>query len=131
MPPTLKLFIVIKTLKDPFWQKAIDVEFNALLQNDTWELRPPSTHVPISCKWIFRIKRKPDGSIDKYKTHLVVKRFLQEPNRDYFDTFCPVTKPTMIHIVLCLALSNNWPLGQLDVNNVFILGTLHENVYMT
>lgn len=108
----------------------MDVKFNALLQNGTWELIPKSTHVPISCKWIFRIKRKPDGMIDKYKARLIVKGFLQEPSKDYFDTFSPVTKPTTIRIVLCLALSNNRPLRQLDVNNAFLHGTLYEDVYM-
>ena len=97
----------------------MDAEFNALLRNGTWELVPKSSHVPISCKWIFRIKRKADGSLDKYKAHLVAKGFLQQYGRDYFETFSSVTKPVTIRVVLSLALSHGWPLRQLDVNNAF------------
>ncbi|GJY44331.1 retrovirus-related pol polyprotein from transposon TNT 1-94 [Tanacetum coccineum] len=60
----------------------MDHEFNALLHKGTWELVPKSSHVPIGCKWVFRVKRKPDGTIDKYKARIVAKGFLQEPVPD-------------------------------------------------
>lgn len=109
----------------------MDNEFNALLANGTWELVPPSQHKAIGCKWVFRVKRRPDGSIDKYKARLVAKGFLQEYGKDYFETFSPVAKPVTIRTVLTIALSQNWPIRQIDVNNAFLHGTLHENVYMT
>ncbi|XP_076940390.1 uncharacterized protein LOC143609543 [Bidens hawaiensis] len=120
-----------QALKDPEWQKAMDNEFNALLKNATWELVPPSQHKPIGCKWIFRIKRRPDGSVEKYKARLVAKGFLQEYGKDYFETFSLVTKPVTIRMVLAIALSQNWSIRQLDVNNAFLHGTLHEDVYMS
>lgn len=63
--------------KDPRWHEAMDSEYNVLLQNHTWELVPSTNHTPIGCKWIFRTKRNPDGSIYKYKARLVAKGYLQ------------------------------------------------------
>ncbi|KAJ9556427.1 hypothetical protein OSB04_011041 [Centaurea solstitialis] len=116
--------------KDPLWRQAMDAEYNALIQNHTWDLVPSINHTPIGCKWIFRIKRNPDGSIAKYKARLVAKGFLQQYGKDYFDTFSPVTKPVTIRTVLSIALSREWPLRQLDINNAFLNGTLQEQVYM-
>ncbi|XP_049379787.1 uncharacterized protein LOC125844514 [Solanum stenotomum] len=112
---------VKQACKDPQWRQAIQSEFDALMSNQTWNLIPPSDHQNIvENKWIFCIKRKPDGSIERYKARLVVKGFTQRPGIDYVDTFSPVVKPTTIQIVLAIATQNKWPLHQLDINNVFL-----------
>ncbi|KAK9059497.1 hypothetical protein SSX86_020199 [Deinandra increscens subsp. villosa] len=129
--PSLVPNTYLQASKDPLWRKAMDDEYNALIHNHTWELVPASTHNPIGCKWIFRIKRHPDGTVDKYKARLVAKGFHQQYGKDYFDTFSPVTKPVTIRTVLSIALSRNWSLRQLDVNNAFLHGHLQEEVYMT
>ena len=50
--------------------------FDALVQNGTWELVPStSMQSLVKCKWVFRIKRILDGSIDRYKARLVAKGF--------------------------------------------------------
>lgn len=82
---------------------------NALVQNGTWELVPPSsTQNVVGCKWVFRIKQKPDGSIDKYKARLVAKGFHQRPGLYFLDTLSPVVKPVTIRIVLSIAVSQGW-----------------------
>jgi len=49
-------------------QNAIHSELDYLKSNKTWELAPlPLDQSAINAKWIFRIKTKADGSIDKYK----------------------------------------------------------------
>lgn len=89
-------------------------EFNALIRNGTWELVAPlPSQNLVGCKWVFRIKRKPNGSIDRYKARLVAKGFHQRPGIDYTETFSPVIKPTTIRVVLCLAITQGWPLRQL------------------
>ncbi|CAM8962810.1 unnamed protein product [Rhodiola kirilowii] len=109
----------------------MQVEFDALLCNGTWDIVPPPCNANIvGCKWVYRIKRKSDGSIERYKARLVAKGFNQEEGVDYFDTFSPVVKPTTIRIVLTIALTRGWHLHQVDINNAFLNGDLSERVYM-
>ena len=123
---------VSEALAEPNWFMAMKDEYNALLRNNTWSLAPlPPGHVPIGCKWVFRIKQNPDGSVSKYKARLVAKGFHQQAGFDYSETFSPVAKPATIRVILTLALSKGWPLRQLDVNNAFLNGILHEEVYMS
>jgi hypothetical protein len=79
---------------------------------------------------VYKIKRKSDGSIDRYKVRLVVKGFKQRYVIDYEDTFSPVLKAVIIRIVLSIAVSRGWSLSQLDVQNAFLHGVLEEKVYM-
>ncbi|KAL4582707.1 hypothetical protein LXL04_007266 [Taraxacum kok-saghyz] len=130
LPVSLEPTTYNQASKDSLWRQAMDSEYNALLQNHTWELVPSNGHKPIGCRWVFRIKRNADGSIAKYKARLVAKCFLQQYGKDYFDTFSPVTKPVTIQTVLSIALSRGWSLSQLDINNAFLNGTLQEEVYM-
>ena len=78
----------------------------------------------------FCIKRLPNGSIEMYKARLVAKGFHQRSDMDYHDTFSLVVKPTTIRLVLSLAISKDWQLRQLDVNNVFLQSHRSEDVYM-
>jgi histone deacetylase 1/2 len=108
----------------------MDVEYMALMRNKTWHLVPPEKgRNLIDSKWVYKIKRKSDGSLDRYKARLVAKGFKQRYGIDYEDTFSPVVKPATIRIVLSIAVSRGWSLRQLDVQNAFLHGVLEE-VYM-
>jgi len=109
----------------------MDVEFDALIRNKTWHLVPPQKGKNvIDCKWVYKIKRRSDGKIDRYKARLVAKGFKQRYGIDYEDTFSPVVKAATIRLVLSLAMSKDWCLRQLDVQNAFLHGFLEEEVYM-
>jgi Reverse transcriptase (RNA-dependent DNA polymerase) len=115
----------------PHWRQAMADEITALAANNTWKLVPrPTAQNVISCKWVFRIKKRADGTIDHYKACLVVKGYNQQQGVDYHDTFSPVVRPTTIRLVLFIIMSNNWAIRQFDVQNTFLHGDLHELVYM-
>ena len=117
-------------LKDPHWHSAMMDEFSALQTNRTWDLvpRPPGANV-VSGKWIFRHKLKPDGSLERYKARWVLRGFTQRAGVDYGETFSPVVKPATVRTVLSIAVAQDWPVHQLDINNAFLHGTLAETVY--
>uniref|UniRef100_A0A2N9GP72 Reverse transcriptase Ty1/copia-type domain-containing protein n=1 Tax=Fagus sylvatica TaxID=28930 RepID=A0A2N9GP72_FAGSY len=118
--------------KSPHWCRAMNLEFDALLKNQTWTLVPSSSsHNLIGCKWVFRIKRHADGSIERFKAQLVAKGFHQQAGIDYGETYSPVIKPTMVRAILSIAISAGWSIRQIDIQNAFLHGQLSEDVFMT
>ncbi|KAF7811937.1 Retrovirus-related Pol polyprotein from transposon TNT 1-94 [Senna tora] len=88
---------VRQALSLPHWKKAMADEFNALQQNKTWVLVPfTGKQKLVDCKWVFKTKFKPDGSILKHKARLVAKGFQQSAGTDYVETFSLVIKPTIV-----------------------------------
>ncbi|XP_018505969.2 uncharacterized protein LOC108868105 [Pyrus x bretschneideri] len=77
-----------------------------------------------------KIKRCSDGSIEWYKARLVAKAFTQTASIDHHDTFCPTAKMITVRCLLVIAAARNWSLHQLDVNNTFLYGDLHEEIYV-
>ena len=113
------------------WREAMELEYQSLIRNETWTLvKPPPRVNVIDSKWVFKVKKHSDGSIERYKAHLVARGFRQRFGLDYEDTFSPVVKPTTIRLLLSLAVTRGWSLRQLDVQNAFLHGILEEEVYM-
>jgi hypothetical protein len=107
------------------------VKVSELLKNSTWTLVPSSVAKNVvGCKWIFKLKRKADGSIEHHKARLVAKGFHQHAGIDYGETFSPIVKPTTIRIVLSHAYSSGWSMKQIDIQNAFLHGLLSEDIYM-
>jgi len=61
------------------WQHAMAEKIAALERTGTWDLVPIPAHVrPITCKWVYKVKTRSDGSLERYKAHLVARGFQQE-----------------------------------------------------
>ncbi|CAD6254892.1 unnamed protein product [Miscanthus lutarioriparius] len=106
-------------------------EIAALERTGTWDLVPLPSHArPITCKWVYKIKTRSDGSLERYKARLVARGFQQEYGRDYDETFAPVAHMTIVCTLLVVASVHAWSISQLDVKNAFLNGELREEVYM-
>ncbi|RVW85288.1 Retrovirus-related Pol polyprotein from transposon RE1 [Vitis vinifera] len=120
-----------EALKISEWKKAVQDEIDALEKNGTWTITDlPVGKRPVGCKWIFTIKYKADGSVERFKARLVARGFTQSYGIDYQETFAPVAKLNTIRILLSLAVNQDWCLQQLDIKNAFLNGDLEEEVYM-
>ena len=94
---------------NPKWQKAMTAKIVALEANQTWTLTPlPTGKKPIECKWVYKIKYKADGSIERYKARLVAKGFTQKEGVDYFETFSPVAKMVSVKVLLVVVAIKGW-----------------------
>ena len=89
----------------------------------------PNGQSAISKKWVFKIKSKADGSIDKYKARLVAKWFRQKYGIDYTETFSLVVKYVMLRMVIAFSKHFGWPLDHLDVVTAFLYGVKKEKVF--
>ncbi|GKD58117.1 ribonuclease H-like domain-containing protein [Tanacetum coccineum] len=84
------------------WVDAMNAKMDALYRNNTWEIVDlPIGRKAIGSKWVWKIKYKSDGEIERYKARLVAK------------------------------VQSGWSLFQMDINNAFMYGDLEETVYMT
>ena len=115
----------------PEWQLAMAEEIAALERTGTWEIVPlPPQIRPITCKWVYKVKTRSDGTLERYKARLVARGFQQEHGRDYDETFAPVAHMTTVRTLLAVASVRHWSVSQLDVKNAFLNGELREEVYM-
>ncbi|XP_075489641.1 uncharacterized protein LOC142528475 [Primulina tabacum] len=122
---------LVEAVDNPLWQKVNAEELTALHQTHTWDLvlLPPRKHT-IGSRWVYKIKTKSDGSIERYKARLVAKGYSQKHGMDYEETFAPVAKMTTVHTLTVVASVCRWKISQMDVKNAFLNGDLHEEVFM-
>ena len=122
---------VEEALKSTHWKEAMEKEIRVLVKNKTWEkCRISKRKKVVGCKWVFTIKYKSDGTIERYKARLVAKGYTQTYGIDYSETFSPVTKIDTIGVLFSIAANKDWLLHQFDVKNAFLHGEIQKEVFM-
>jgi hypothetical protein len=115
----------------PHWKAATDSEFDSLQTTNTWSLvQLPKGKNVVGCRWVFKVKRNADGSIDRYKARLVAQGFSQQHGVDYNEVYAPVARNSAIRAVLALATALDLEVHQMDVSTAFLNGELEEEIYM-
>jgi hypothetical protein len=111
----------------------MDDEVKSLRKNRTWRLKKRSElngKRVLRGKWVFKIKRGPDGLIQKYKARWVVRGFEQEQGSDYTDTFASVVKPMSYKAIFAIAAARDYEIHQMDVKTAFLYGDVQEEIYV-
>ncbi|SPO29799.1 uncharacterized protein UTRI_10282 [Ustilago trichophora] len=117
----------------PQWEKAMQSELNSHKENGTWEVidnNSSDMHL-VTCKWVYKLKLKSDGTVDKYKARLVARGFKQWQGIDYEETFAPVLKFSTLRVLIAMATSLNLQIEQMDVVTAFLNGEITEDIYMS
>lgn len=112
----IELTTYSEAAKDTRWIDAMKDEIEALQNNHTWDIVPlPVGKIPIGCKWIYKVKYKVAGEVERFKARLVAKGFSQKEGIDYEETFSPVVKIKTVRTILALAATKNWHIHQMDI----------------
>lgn len=113
------------------WVHARQQEIQALEENGTWEIvHLPKGKKAIGYKWVFKIKYKADGQIDRFKARLVEKGYSHTEGIDYQEIFSLVGKMVIVRSIIALVVAENWKIYQMDIFNAFLLEDIFEEVYM-
>ena len=113
------------------WMQALEAEYNSLVKSETWELViPPDDACIVGPKWVFKVKRKANGEVDRYKARLVAQGYSQTYGIDYEEVFPPVARYSSIRTLLTLANAHDLEIHQMDVTTAFLNGSLEHDIYM-
>ena len=98
------------------WRNALEDEIESMKENQVWKLIELSKrHKAIGNKWVLTVKRKVDGTINRYKECLVAKGYTQKEGIDYDETFSLIIRFASIHLILAIVASLDLELHQMNV----------------
>jgi len=106
-------------------------ELMAIEKNNTWQSTDlPKGHKTIDVKWVYKIKVKANGEIDRYEARLVAKGFEQREDFDHEEIFSPVARMKTVRLIIALVAQRQWKIYQMDIKSAFLNDPLDEEVYI-
>jgi hypothetical protein len=113
------------------WLKASNAEFVSLLGMQTWDLVPrPEKSCVIKSKWVFKVKRHPDQTIQKLKARLVAMGYSQIQGIDYDKVFSPTLRLETLCLLYSLMAIKSWTGRQVDFKTAFLNGDMDNPIFM-
>ncbi|UYV83888.1 hypothetical protein LAZ67_X000522, partial [Cordylochernes scorpioides] len=113
------------------WKNAMQEELNCLEERQTWVITNlPKNKKVIGNRCVFKIKGDSKGKVSKFKARLVAKGYSQTPDIDFNQTYAPVANFGIIRMLLVFTQNAGWVNRHLDINNAYLYGELHEELYM-
>jgi transposase InsO family protein len=115
----------------PWWMEACGEEYQSLMDNNVWTVvdLPPGKKA-IGSKWVFKLKKLPDGSIDRFKARVVARGFTQKAGIDFTETFAPVVRFNTLRVLLAITAMEDLELDQVDFKSAYLNGEIEEEVYI-
>ncbi len=113
------------------WVAAALAKIDTHIRNGTWVLTqlPPGRRA-IGSHWVFKVKRLPDGSVDKYKGRIIAQGFSQVQGIHYNEVFAPTARMAAVHMVLAIAAMEDLELETVDVSTAFLNGNIDAEIYI-
>ena len=109
----------------------MQAEMKSIEENRTWDVSElPAKQKAIGLKWVFKVKKDPNGNIVKYIARLVAKGYAQQHGVDFDEVFAPVARIETVRVLLALAAQDGWQVHHMDVKSAFLNGDLSETVYV-
>ena len=126
MPTQYRDLIKLSSEEQKPWRGAMEEEIKSLDERNVWNLvnLPPGC-TPVKGRWIYAVK-----SNGRKKARFVAKGFTQIYGIDFEETFSPVARFETIHLLLSIAVLEDWDIEALDVKTAFLFGELNEEIYM-
>eukprot|EP00253_Pinus_taeda_P035845 PITA_35845 len=106
-------------------------EYDSIMWNSVWDVIPrPGDKSMVSSRWLYKVKRVADGSVEKQKERFVARGFSQVEGIDYAETFAPIARYSSIRSMLALSAQMGWKIHQMDVKTTFPNGKIEGEVYI-